>query len=318
MRIAWKKDREHPRRKREEFAAFAVEELDVFLCVVRIAHAELIHRNPADLLGAGVDVLHVDKFTMRFPDAFLDRSRLIALHDRADIGAGKLVGAVGALGDAFCERSESELESRAQAAIETMVLKRVQDHAASIRAIAYNRRMANFFDDLDDKRIAFIREQHMFFVATAAKEGRINLSPKGMDTFRVLSPKLVAYLDLTGSGAETAAHVLADGRITIMFCSFGQKPLIMRLYGRGEIVRAGDDRWEALAKEFPTLPGTRQIILMHIESLQTSCGFAVPRYQLIEERPMLTEWCLKKGEDGLEDYRAKKNRKSIDGLPTGL
>src|SRR4051812_8977867 len=199
-----------------------------------------------------------------------------------------------------------------------MVLKRVQDHAASIRACDYNRRMASFFDELDDNRIAFIREQHMFFVATAAKEGRINLSPKGMDTFRVLAPNLVAYLDLTGSGAETAAHVLADGRMTIMFCSFSAKPLILRLYGRGEIVRTEDARWAMLSKEFPTLPGMRQIILLNIESLQTSCGFAVPRYELLEERQMLIEWSEKKGEAGLVEYRAKKNRKSIDGLETGL
>jgi hypothetical protein len=178
--------------------------------------------------------------------------------------------------------------------------------------------MASFFTELDDKLIAFIREQHMYFVSTAAREGRINLSPKGMDTFRVLSPTLVGYLDLTGSGAETAAHVMADGRMTIMFCSFTDKPLIMRLYGRGEIVRTTDTRWESLHKEFPTLPGARQIILLQIESLQTSCGFAVPRYQLVEERHMLLDWSEKKGETGLAEYRAKKNRKSIDGLPTGL
>src|SRR4051812_38558199 len=150
--------------------------------------------------------------------------------------------------------------------------------------------MANFFSELDDKLIAFVREQRMFFVATAAKDGRINLSPKGMDTFRVFSPTRVGYLDLTGSGAETAAHVSADGRITVMFCSFGAKPLILRLYGRGEIVRPDDAKWGTLVKEFAALPGTRQIILMQIESLQTSCGFAVPRYEVVEERQMLIEW----------------------------
>src|SRR2546426_10850428 len=135
---------------------------------------------------------------------------------------------------------------------------------------AYNRRMANFLDALNDKLIEFIREQRLFYVATAASEGRINLSPKGMDTFRVLSPTRVGYLDLTGSGAETAAHVLAGGRMTIMFCSFGDQPLILRLYGRGDVIRADDARWPALSKEFPSLPGARQIILLHIESLQTS------------------------------------------------
>jgi hypothetical protein len=178
--------------------------------------------------------------------------------------------------------------------------------------------MAQFQLQLDDLLIAFIREQKMFFVATATATGRINLSPKGIDTFRVLSPNLVGYLDLTGSGAETAAHVLNDGRITIMFCSFADKPMILRLYGRGEMVRPGEGQWENLAKQFPSLPGARQIILLHIESLNTSCGFGVPRYELVEERSELSQWLSKKGEAGLAEYRAKKNRASIDGLPTGL
>jgi hypothetical protein len=178
--------------------------------------------------------------------------------------------------------------------------------------------MAAFFEQLNDQQIAFIRQQKMFFVATAASEGRINLSPKGMDTFRVLSPAMVAYLDLTGSGAETGAHVIHDGRITIMLCSFGDKPLILRLYGRGEVVRPESERWETLSKEFPTLPGARQIIVMTIESLQTSCGYAVPRYELLEERQMLIEWSNKKGEAALVEYRAKKTHQSIDGLSTGF
>ena len=189
---------------------------------------------------------------------------------------------------------------------------------ASINGRVYNPNMANFFSQLDDKLTSFIREQHMYFVATACREGRINLSPKGMDTFRVLSPTRVGYLDLTGSGAETTAHVLNDGRVTVMFCSFTAKPLILRLYGRGEIVRPGEPRWDSISKEFPTLPGARQIVLLNIESLQTSCGFAVPRYELVEERPMLVEWSEKKGEAGLAEYREKKNRTSIDGLPTGF
>lgn len=178
--------------------------------------------------------------------------------------------------------------------------------------------MASFFQELDDKLISFIRQQHIYFVATAASEGRVNLSPKGMDTFRVLSPTLVGYLDLTGSGAETAAHVINDGRMTIMFCSFDAKPLILRLYGHGEVVRPGEERWKKLIESFTELPGTRQIILLHVESLQTSCGYSIPRYELIEDRQMLVERSEKKGEDGLAEYRAMKNRKSIDGLPTGL
>ncbi len=178
--------------------------------------------------------------------------------------------------------------------------------------------MAAFFDQLDNKLTAFIREQHMFFVATAAGDGRINLSPKGMDTFRVFSNSRVGYLDLTGSGSETSAHVLADGRITIMFCSFGEKPLILRLYGRGEVIRPDAPSWAEWIAHFTALPGMRQIILLNVESVQTSCGFAVPKCELVQTRQTLVEWSQKKGEAGLNDYRAMKNHKSIDGLPTGL
>jgi Pyridoxamine 5'-phosphate oxidase len=178
--------------------------------------------------------------------------------------------------------------------------------------------MASFHTELNDKLMAFIREQHIYFVASAASTGRVNLSPKGMDTFRIFSPNMVGYLDLTGSGAETAAHILADGRLTIMFCAFTGDPLILRLYGRGEVVRPDDPRWQDLSRHFTMLSGTRQIVLLHIESLQTSCGFAVPKYKLVEERQKLIEWSEKKGPDGLAEYRAKKNVTSIDGLSTGL
>jgi hypothetical protein len=139
-----------------------------------------------------------------------------------------------------------------------------------------------------------------------------------MNTFRIFSPTRVGYLDLTGSGAETSAHVLADGRLSIMFCSFTAKPLILRLYGRGEVVSMNDPRFPELSASFADFPGARQIIYQTIESVQTSCGFAVPRFELIEERQMLIEWAEKKGEDGLVEYRSRKNHQSIDGLPTGL
>lgn len=177
--------------------------------------------------------------------------------------------------------------------------------------------MAQFYESLTQELIDFIRRQPIFCVATAAKDSRINLSPKGMDTFRVLDEKRVAYLDLTGSGNETAAHIGHDGRLTIMFCSFDAKPLILRLYGRGEVVRPDQPRWAGLIGQFPSLPGTRQIILLNIESLQTSCGFAVPRMELVEARPTLIEWARKKGEPALAEYRAAKNSKSIDGLVVG-
>ena len=178
--------------------------------------------------------------------------------------------------------------------------------------------MAQFYEQLNDKLIDFIRQQHVYFVASAAHEGRVNCSPKGMDTLRVLNEKTVAYLDLTGSGAETAAHVRRDGRLTIMFCSFGEKPLILRLYGRGEIVRPTDPAWSDLKPNFPDIIGQRQIVVLHVESAQTSCGFSIPKMQFVEERNDLVTWAEKKGPDGLVDYRNKKNARSIDGLETGL
>jgi hypothetical protein len=178
--------------------------------------------------------------------------------------------------------------------------------------------MAQFYDQLKDKLIDFIKRQPIYFVATATGTGRINLSPKGADTLRVLNEKTVAYLDLTGSGAETSAHILADGRLTMMLCSFDNDPLILRLYGRGEVIRPNDVKWADLIGNFTQLPGQRQIIVLHIESLQTSCGFAVPKMTLVEPRPTLTDWAAKKGDEAIAEYRAKKNAVSIDGLPTGL
>ena len=178
--------------------------------------------------------------------------------------------------------------------------------------------MAKFFSELDGALRSFIREQKIFFTASAPVDGRINLSPKGMDTFRCLDAKRVAYLDLTGSGNETAAHLLENGRLTIMFCSFSEKPLILRLYGRGRVVRPRDAEWEELRAEFGPAVGERQIILLDIVSGQTSCGFAVPVYELKEERPTLTEWTEKKGEEGITTYWREKNQTSIDGLPTRL
>lgn len=178
--------------------------------------------------------------------------------------------------------------------------------------------MAKFYQRLDGALRDFIAGQKIFFTATAPADGRINLSPKGMDTFRCLDEHTVAYLDLTGSGNETAAHLAENGRMTIMFCSFSESPLILRLYGRGRVVRPGEAEWDALHGRFPALPGERQIIVLGLDSAQTSCGFAVPVYELKEERQMLVEWTLKKGEDGIMQYRREKNRVSIDGLPTHL
>lgn len=171
-------------------------------------------------------------------------------------------------------------------------------------------------DRLDDRLTAFIAAQRMFFVGTAPNHGRVNLSPKGLNTFRVLSPQLAGYLDLTGSGNETAAHLRENGRLTFMFCAFEGAPLILRLYGTGQVVRPADEGWDALRLSFgDAIPGERQIIVLHIESVQTSCGFGVPLYTHAGERQLLIDWAVKKGEDGVRAYRAEKNARSIDGLP---
>ena len=174
--------------------------------------------------------------------------------------------------------------------------------------------MAKFTDTLTDADIAMIARQAMFFVATAADGGRINLSPKGYDAFRVLSPARVAWLDLGGSGNETHAHLLADGRITVMFCEFAQPPLILRIYGRGRPVLPADSDWAELARHFDLLPGTRQIFDMTVESVQASCGWGVPVMTLDHERQTLVRYHAQAEPDAWEaKYQART--KSIDGLP---
>lgn len=174
--------------------------------------------------------------------------------------------------------------------------------------------MAKFLQTLNESHMDFIKQQKIFFTATAPDIGRINLSPKGMDTFRILDPKTVAYLDLTGSGNETAAHISKNGRMTIMMCAFNGEPLILRLYGKGEVITPRSAQWPMLIPLFDTIPGTRQIIQLHIESTQSSCGFSVPVFEFIAEREQLAEWANKKGEKGLTEYRKKNNQTSIDGI----
>ncbi|WP_271255073.1 pyridoxamine 5'-phosphate oxidase family protein [Pseudanabaena sp. Chao 1811] len=178
--------------------------------------------------------------------------------------------------------------------------------------------MAKFYDRLTTELQTFIEAQHIFFVATAPNDGRVNLSPKGMDALRIISESEIAYLDLTGSGNETAAHLLENGRITIMLCSFTEKPLILRLYGQGVSIRSKDAQWQEYLSLFPAIAGTRQIVRVNVESVQTSCGFAVPFYEFLGDRPTLKEWAETKGEEGVHEYRQNKNRQSIDGLPTGI
>jgi hypothetical protein len=178
--------------------------------------------------------------------------------------------------------------------------------------------MATFHSELTDTLQAFIAEQQMFFTATAAHTGRINLSPKGIDTFRCLDSRTVAYLDLTGSGNETAALLRADGRITVMFCAFAGNPKILRLYGRGTVVALDSETGRELRSRFPSVPGERHFIVIAIESVQTSCGFAVPLYSYEGQRDTLVTWAERQGEEGVREYRRKNNRVSIDGLPAGL
>jgi hypothetical protein len=178
--------------------------------------------------------------------------------------------------------------------------------------------MADFFESITDRLRDFIEQQHMFFVGTAARDGRVNVSPKGMDTFRVLGPNRVVWLNLTGSGNETAAHLLDTNRMTLMFCSFDRKPLILRLYGTATEVQPDQDDWVDLSAHFPDLPGARQIFDVAIESVQTSCGYAVPRMTFDDERELLSTWANKKGPEGVIAYHQEKNVVSIDGLPTGL
>ena len=175
--------------------------------------------------------------------------------------------------------------------------------------------MAKFFETLTDNIKDFIAEQKMFFTATAPDDGRVNLSPKGTDSFRCLDNKTVAYLDLTGSGNETAAHIQQNGRMTFMFCSFTEKPLILRLYGQGEVVKKDSQRWQELHPHFPNYSGGRQIIVLHIVSVQTSCGFGVPIYELQSERERLTIWTKN---EPIEAYWKEKNQVSIDGLATHI
>ncbi len=180
--------------------------------------------------------------------------------------------------------------------------------------------VAQTFESISPPLADFIQSQPLFFVASAplAEAGHVNLSPKGMDTLRILNPRRVAYLDLTGSGNETSAHLAENGRITLMFCAFTGRPQILRLYGRGSTVLPCDDRWAELRPLFPDHPGARQIIVADITRVQTSCGFAVPLMEYIGQRDTLVRWATAKGDAELEAYQQAKNTVSLDGLRTPL
>jgi hypothetical protein len=180
--------------------------------------------------------------------------------------------------------------------------------------------MGKFHDAIKPAHKEFIQQQHIFFVATAplSAGGRVNVSPKGLDCFRVLDDHTVAYMDLISSGNETSAHTLENGRITIMFCSFGATPNILRLYGKGYAVLPGSKEWEVYAPHFSIYPSTRQLIVAAIELVQTSCGFGVPTFDYTGERDIHFEWAEKKGADGLYEYVQQNNLQSLDGLPTDI
>ena len=181
--------------------------------------------------------------------------------------------------------------------------------------------MAKQFPDIDEARAAFIGRQKIFFTGSAAGDSHVNISPRSTEHLHCLGSSGIAYLDLTGSGSETAAHVKAGGRLTIMFCAFEGPPLILRLYGRGRIAFRGSPDYEAfLADHYPDGEpiGARQVVFVDLDLVQTSCGYAVPLFEHNGERDVLDRWAAAKGEEGLVTYRQEKNLDSIDGLPTGM
>lgn len=178
--------------------------------------------------------------------------------------------------------------------------------------------MAKRLESVSPQLQEFIARQPLFFVGTAAPNGHVNVSPKGMDSLRVLGPNRLAWLNLTGSGNETAAHLLQSPRMTVMFCAFQGPPLILRLYGAARMVQPGDQDWNDAAALFPPLPGARQVYVLEVDLVQTSCGMAVPLMDLVAQRSDLNSWAEAQGPAGLSDYQVSKNTVSLDGFPTGL
>jgi hypothetical protein len=178
--------------------------------------------------------------------------------------------------------------------------------------------MAQKFSEINQTHVHFIAQQQMFFVATAAADGRVNLSPKGLDSLRILSANQVTWLSVTGSGNETAAHLLENPRMTIMFCAFQGKPLILRLYGTARAVYERDADWQEYARRFDLIAGVRQIFVMEVDLVQTSCGMAVPLFEYQGQRNQLVDWAETKGKTGIEQYWRDKNQLSIDQKPTGI
>ena len=172
--------------------------------------------------------------------------------------------------------------------------------------------------EIDEDLRDFIAQQRIFFVASSplAEEGHVNVSPKGLDSLRILGAREVAYLDLTGSGIETVAHVRENGRLTLMFFAFQGRPRIVRLQGRARVVEPEDVDWDRLSAFFPPYASRRSIVILNVERVADSCGYGVPLFQYLGERTQLVDWADRKGPDAIAEYRSKKNRRSIDG-PAG-
>jgi hypothetical protein len=177
--------------------------------------------------------------------------------------------------------------------------------------------MGKIHDGIDDSLATWIGEQHLFFVATAplSADGHVNVSPRGLDSLSILDAHTVAWLDLTGSGAETIAHLTENGRICLMFCAFGDRPRIVRLHGRGRVALPGEDVFEQVARDHPGHVGARAVIVVDVERVADSCGWGVPVMEFVADRDIMRPWAEKKGPEGLASYRQQKNAQSIDGLP---
>lgn len=178
--------------------------------------------------------------------------------------------------------------------------------------------MGKQFSELKENHIEFIAQQKIFFVGTATDTSKVNISPKGLDSLRVINTNQVAWLNVTGSGNETAAHVQTHPRMTIMFAAFEGKPVILRLYGTATAIHHNDDTWPEAYSLFTPQPGARQIFVLDIDMVQTSCGMSVPYFNYEGDRELLNDWAEKQGEQGIKEYWGNKNQQSLDGIPTRI
>lgn len=178
--------------------------------------------------------------------------------------------------------------------------------------------MGKQFDSLSDADVKFIKAQHLFFSGSAARTGKVNVSPKGMDSLRVLGPNRIIWRNFTGSGNETAAHLAENARMTLLWCSFEKRPQILRTYGQAKAIHRKDEDWDTLDAHFPTHFAARQIFDLSIELVQTSCGFAVPMMDFVQDRDVLEKWADDKGPEGVRTYWAERNTHTLDGFATDI